>query len=65
MNSNPFEIIDPFHKEKLKKRSQDTKDNQSSNDLFIEKFMELIKDKDKGTLLEINQLLTNKLKEFK
>ena len=60
MSSNPFEIIDPF--------SQKEKDKQSKNDSkneFIQKFIQIIQDKDKQTLLEINQLLINKLNELK
>ena len=60
MSSNPFEIIDPF--------SQKEKDKQSKNDSkneFIQKFIQIIQDKDKQTLLEINQLLINKLEELK
>ena len=60
MSSNPFEIIDPF--------SQKEKDKQSKNDSkneFIQKFIQIIQDKDRQTLLEINQLLINKLEELK
>ena len=51
MNSNPFEIIDPFNKK---------------NDLSIieKKFMELIKNKDKKFLLKINIILINELNKF-
>ncbi len=52
MKYNPFEIIDPFNK-KIKDQS-----------IIIQRFMELIKNKDKKFLLEINIILTNELKKF-
>ena len=52
MKSNPFEIIDPFNK-KIKGLS-----------IIEKKFMELIKNKDKKFLLEINTILTNELKKL-
>ena len=56
MSSNPFEMVDPF--------SQKEKEKQSKNE-FIQKFIQIIQNKDKQTLLEINQLLINKLEELK
>ena len=56
---NVFDDIDPIlslKKDKL---------NKIKKDIFIETFIDIIKDKDRKTLLEINQLLINKLKEFK
>ena len=58
-NKNAFDDIDPIlslKKEKL---------NKIKRDIFIESFIDIIKDKDRKTLLEINQLLINKLNEFK
>ena len=52
MNSNPFEIIDPFNK-KIKDQS-----------IIVQQFIELIKNKDKKFLLEINIILTNELKKL-
>ena len=51
-----FDPILSLKKEKLKKIKRD---------IFIESFIDIIKDKDRKTLLEINQLLINKLNEFK
>ena len=58
MSSNPFEIIDPFS------QKEKEKEKQSKNE-FIQKFIQIIQNKDKQTLLEINQLLINKLEELK
>tara|TARA_Y100001970_G_scaffold263076_1_gene348086 strand:+ start:1429 stop:1605 length:177 start_codon:yes stop_codon:yes gene_type:complete len=58
MSSNPFEIIDPFSQKEKEKEKQ-------SKNKFIQKFIQIIQDKDKQTLLEINQLLINKLEELK
>ena len=54
MSSNPFELIDPFNQtEKIEPNKQEN----IKTDNLIDKFTELIKDKDKETLLEINQIL--------
>ena len=60
MNSNPFEIIDPFIE---KKKMNKEKLNQIKKDIFIESFIDIIKDKNKEELLKINQILINKLQE--
>lgn len=58
MSSNPFEMVDPFS------QKEKEKEKQSKNE-FIQKFIQIIQNKDKQTLLEINQLLINKLEELK
>ena len=61
MSSNPFELIDPFNQtEKIEPNKQEN----IKTDNLIDKFTELIKDKDKETLLEINQILIDKLKKL-
>ena len=66
MSENPFEIIDPFSKkDKEKEKERKERVNQIKKEVFIDTFLDIIKDKDRKTLLEINQLLLNKLQEFK
>tara|TARA_B100001094_G_scaffold90969_1_gene86994 strand:- start:1569 stop:1772 length:204 start_codon:yes stop_codon:yes gene_type:complete len=67
MSENPFEIIDPFSKKDKEKERKERKErvNQIKKEVFIDTFLDIIKDKDRKTLLEINQLLLNKLQEFK
>tara|TARA_B100000575_G_C22523030_1_gene338491 strand:- start:72 stop:266 length:195 start_codon:yes stop_codon:yes gene_type:complete len=64
MSSNPFEIVDPFLKEKERKERKERVE-QIKKEVFIETFLDIIKDKDRKTLLEINQMLINKLEELK
>ena len=63
MSSIPFEIIDPFSQKATEKKTINQK--KDSKNEFIQKFIQIIQDKDKQTLLEINQLLINKLNELK
>ena len=59
--NNPFDSIDPI-KELKNKRS---KYEEIKRDVIVEQFIEIIKDKDKKTLLEINELLIKRLKELR
>tara|TARA_B100001093_G_C26855881_1_gene1027378 strand:+ start:419 stop:580 length:162 start_codon:yes stop_codon:yes gene_type:complete len=52
--NNPFDRIDPIQIMKKKK-----KDN------FIDQFIQMIKNKDKKSLLEINELIIKRLNELK
>ena len=61
MSSNPFELVDPFNQtEKIEPNEQEN----IKTDYLIVKFTELIKDKDRETLLEINQILIAKLEKL-
>ena len=67
MSSNPFEMIDPFSKEKEKekeKKELQKKLNQIKKEVFVDTFVDFIKDKDRKTLLEINRLLIQKLQKL-
>ena len=57
--NNPFDSIDPIKKNKLSKY------DERKRDVIVDQFIEIIKDKDKKALLEINELLILRLKEFK
>ncbi len=61
MSSNPFEMIDPFLQ---KKKESEQKIKNIKKDIIVENFIEAIKDKDKESLLKINQLLLNRLQEL-
>tara|TARA_B100001094_G_C17529830_1_gene484101 strand:- start:82 stop:276 length:195 start_codon:yes stop_codon:yes gene_type:complete len=63
MSSNPFELVDPFI-QRGNKTSEKQNKSKNKSDNLIDKFTELIKDKDKETLLEINQILIDKLKKL-
>ena len=56
--NNPFDIIDPI------KKNKPSKYNEIKRDVIVDQFIEIIKDKDKKALLEINELLILRLKEF-
>ena len=49
--NNPFDSIDPIKGEKLSKY------NKIKRDVIVDQFIEIIKDKDKKALLEINEIL--------
>ena len=53
---DPFEDINPIRKVKQEKRNQ--------GDILINRFREIIENMDKKSLLKINEILINKLKEF-
>ena len=57
--NNPFDSIDPIKQKKINKY------NEIKKDVIIEQFMEIIKDKDRKALLEINEILIKRLKELK
>ena len=57
--NNPFDSIDPIKKKKLNKY------NEIKRDVIIEQFIEIIKDKDRKALLEINEILIKRLKELR
>ena len=57
--NNPFDSIDPIKQNKLRKY------NEIKRDVIVEQFMEIIKDKDRKALLEINEILIKRLKELK
>ena len=57
--NNPFDSIDPIKQEKLKKY------NEIQRDFIVEQFMEIIKNKDRKALLEINEILIKRLKELR
>tara|TARA_B100000902_G_C26686165_1_gene610190 strand:+ start:364 stop:564 length:201 start_codon:yes stop_codon:yes gene_type:complete len=61
MSSNPFEMIDPFLQ---KKNEGEQKLNNIKKDIIVDQFIEAIKDKDRESLLKINQLLLNRLQEL-
>ena len=57
--NNPFDSIDPIKQKKLNKY------NEIKRDVIVEQFMEIIKDKDRKALLEINEILIKRLKELR
>ena len=57
--NNPFDSIDPIKQKKINKY------NEIKRDVIVEQFMEIIKDKDRKALLEINEILIKRLKELK
>ena len=57
--NNPFDSIDTIKQNKLNKY------NEIKRDVIVEQFMEIIKDKDRKALLEINEILIKRLKELK
>jgi len=62
IKKNPFDDIDPLrNKNKNEKMNQL---NMIKKEIFVDTFIELIKDKDKKTLLKINELLIERLKEL-
>ena len=57
--NNPFDSIDPIKQKKINKY------NEIKRDVIVEQFIEIIKDKDRKALLEINEILIKRLKELK
>ena len=57
--NNPFDSIDPIKQKKINKY------NEIKRDVIVEQFMEIIKDKDRKALLEINEILIKRLKELR
>ena len=57
--NNPFDSIDPIKQKKLSKY------NEIKRDVIVEQFIEIIKDKDRKALLEINEILIKRLKELR
>ena len=57
--NNPFDSIDPIKQKKLNQY------NEIKRDFIVEQFMEIIKDKDRKALLEINEILIKRLKELR
>ena len=54
--NNPFDTIDPIQIMKKKKKKKDN---------FVDQFIQMIKNKDKKSLLEINELIIKRLNEMK
>ena len=57
--NNPFDSIDPIKRKKLSKY------DEIKGDVIVDQFIEIIKDKDRKALLEMNELLIKRLKELK
>tara|TARA_B100001094_G_scaffold172347_1_gene166667 strand:+ start:57 stop:254 length:198 start_codon:yes stop_codon:yes gene_type:complete len=60
IKKNPFDDIDPLRNKNEKMNQL----NMIKKEIFVDTFIELIKDKDKKTLLKINELLIKRLNEL-
>ena len=60
ITKNPFDDIDPLRNKNEKMNQL----NMIKKEIFVDTFIELIKDKDKKTLLKINELLIKRLNEL-